>query len=84
MWDGSSVFQMSWSSSLHVGLGNVHKPCEFRTSFHATSCKEQGLMYSTAYKQFGIILDSLNKDLNRALYGTHHYIISALSEPFLI
>lgn len=68
MWHGSSVFQMRWSRSLHVGLGKVHKPCEFRSSCHATSCKEQDLMYSTAYKQFGNILN----DLNCVLHGTYY------------
>lgn len=65
------VLQMSWSRCLHVGLDNLHKPCEFRSSCHATSCKEQGLVYSTAYKQFGNILDGLNEDMNHVLYGTH-------------
>ena len=72
------VLQMSWSRCLHVVLDNLNKP---RSSCHATSCKEQGVMYNTAYKQFGNILDGLNKDLNCVFYMAH--MISAVAELFL-
>lgn len=35
------------------------------------SCKEQDLLYSVAYKQFGNILHHLNKDLNPVSYMAH-------------
>lgn len=62
---------MSWSRYLHVGLGYLHKPCEFRSGCHTASYKERGLMYNTAYKQFGNTLDGFNKDLNHVSYMAH-------------
>lgn len=55
----------------HVRWDNWHRPCKYRGSCHATSCKEQGLLYNVAYKQFGNILHHLNKDLNPVPYMTH-------------
>lgn len=56
----------------HIGLGNLHKPCSVTTAPELTSCKEQGLMYNTVYKQFGNILNGLKEDLNYVSYIAHN------------
>lgn len=54
-----------------AGWDNCHKPCKYRGSCHAMSCKEQGLLYNVAFKQFGNILHHLSKDMNPVSYMTH-------------